>query len=56
MWNFKLAKVRFQLYVRTVAGLQRITWLLVLGWARGIYTNTGHLIFIVLHSIIITTL
>ena len=42
--------------LRTVAGLQRITWLLVLGWARGIYTNTGHLIFIVSHSIIITTL
>ena len=36
--------------LRTVAGLQRITWLLVLGWARGIYTHTGHLIFIVLHS------
>ena len=36
--------------LRTVAGQQRITWLLVLGWARSIYTHTGHLIFMVSHS------
>ena len=42
--------------LRTVPGQQRITWLLVQGWAGGIYTNTGNLIFMVSHSIIITTL